>query len=130
MNKKILTVTMIAFCSLMLYIPACKKSNSDGNDGGNGGGNNNPPAGNCSGTPGALFTTVKNLVQEKCVSCHNSSNANGGVNFSDVCNIVAKKDRIKVRAVDEGTMPQTGPLSQADRDKITAWLNAGGGYGN
>lgn len=88
-------------------------------------GNDTPPA-NCGGTPGPLFTAVKNLMQANCQSCHNPGNMNGGKDWTNDCNIVANKDRIKARAVDEGTMPPTGPLPQSEKDKITAWINAGG----
>ena len=80
------------------------------------------------GTAGALFTDVKNLIAAKCHSCHNASNANGGINFDIDCNIITNKARIKVRAVDQGTMPPTGTLPQSDKDKITNWINAGGTY--
>lgn len=83
-----------------------------------------------SGAAGPLFTAVKALVTAKCLSCHNNSNSNGGMNWSVECNIVINKTRIKVRAVDEGTMPQSGPLSQGDKDIITNWINGGGGYIN
>lgn len=83
-----------------------------------------------SGTAGALFTDVKNLVAAKCQSCHNAALANGGINFDLECTIITSKVRIKVRAVDEGTMPKSGPLQQSDKDKITNWINAGGNYTN
>jgi hypothetical protein len=83
-----------------------------------------------SGTAGMLFTTVKNLVAARCQSCHNNTIANGGMNFQVECNIVIHKDRIKVRAVDEATMPLTGPLPQAEKDIISNWINAGGKYSN
>ena len=82
------------------------------------------------GTPGALFSAVKGLVASRCQSCHNTSNANGGMNFDIECNIIVNEARIKVRAVDEGTMPQTGPLPQSEKDVITNWINAGGGFSN
>ena len=82
------------------------------------------------GTAGTLFTKVKSLIAARCQSCHNNANANGGMNFEVQCNIISNKGRIKIRAVDEGTMPANGPLSQADRDIISNWINAGGGYGN
>ncbi len=82
------------------------------------------------GTAGPLFTAVKNLVASRCQSCHNNSIANGGMNWQVECNIITNKARIKVRAIDEGTMPPTGSLSQSEKDIITNWLNAGGGYSN
>lgn len=77
---------------------------------------------------GPLFTAVKGLMATNCVSCHNPGNLNGGMNWTVDCNIVQFKDRIKVRAVDQGTMPPTGPLPQSEKDKITNWINAGGRY--
>ncbi len=82
----------------------------------------------CSGTPGPLFTAVKSLVQTNCVSCHNATNASGGVNLSTDCAIVSAKDRINARAV-QGTpspMPTSGLLPATERQKITNWINAGG----
>ncbi len=79
-----------------------------------------------SGTAGALFTAVKSLIIDKCKSCHNASNANGGVSYDVDCNIVSKASRINQRAVVEGTMPLGGPqLTQAEKDIITNWINAG-----
>jgi len=79
---------------------------------------------------GPLFTAVRSLLNTNCVSCHNNSIANGGMNWTVDCNVVINKDRIKARAVDNNpsSMPPTGPLSQADKDKITAWINAGGRF--
>lgn len=79
-------------------------------------------------TEGPLFAAVRTLVQTNCVSCHNATVANGGVNLNADCNIVSAKDRIKVRAVDGtgGPMPQSGLLPLTERLKITAWITAGG----
>jgi len=84
--------------------------------------------GTSAGTAGQLYTAVKALMQANCQSCHNNTIANGGMNWTVDCNIVANKDRIKARAVDLGTMPPTGPLAQSDKDKISAWINAGGRF--
>ncbi|MGK2864254.1 MAG: c-type cytochrome [Chitinophagaceae bacterium] len=80
------------------------------------------------GVAGPKFTAVKALMQANCQSCHNNTIANGGMNWTVDCNIVVNNGRIKVRAVDEGTMPPTGPLSQSDKNKITDWINAGGRF--
>lgn len=81
-------------------------------------------------TAGPLFSAVRTLLDSRCVGCHNAGNANGGMNWTVDCNVVNNKDRIKARAVDNNpsSMPPTGPLPQADKDKITAWINAGGRY--
>lgn len=80
--------------------------------------------------PGPLFTQVVSVLQTNCVSCHNASISNGGMNWAVDCNIVANKDRIKARAVDANpsAMPPTGLLPAAERQKIINWINAGGKY--
>lgn len=85
---------------------------------------NEKPAGN-------LFAAVKSLLLVRCANCHTNGGSEGGNNWDADCNIVAKKDRIKVRAVDEGTMPQGGPpLTAAEKQKIIDWINAGGMHSN
>jgi uncharacterized membrane protein len=80
-----------------------------------------------SGAKGPLFTLVRNLITTKCQGCHNNSVQNGGQNWEIDCNIVANQGRIKVRAVDEGTMPAGGPpLTATEKSTITNWINAGG----
>lgn len=85
----------------------------------------------CAGqTPGPLFTAVKAVITTNCAvtNCHNGSQA---PNYTVDCTIVDYADLIKLRAVDQGNtgdqMPQPPrmALSQADRDKITAWITAG-----
>ena len=85
---------------------------------------------NSSGVAGAFFTNVKNLMTAKCQSCHNNTIQNGGMNWTVDCNIVTNQARIKVRAVDQGTMPPTGSLSQSEKDIISNWINAGGKFTN
>ncbi len=79
---------------------------------------------------GTLFAAVKTVIQNNCASCHNNSQMEGGMNFTADCNIVTNKDRVKARAVDNNpsVMPPTGALSAADKNRITAWINAGGRY--
>jgi uncharacterized membrane protein len=116
--KAIIGIVSTAIISGILFL-SCSKGGSD---------DSNPPTTNpaCVGTPGPLFTSVKGLMQANCQSCHNSSTLNGGMDWTVDCNIVTYKDRIKARAVDLGTMPPTGPLPQSEKNKITAWINAGG----
>ncbi|MEO5682351.1 MAG: hypothetical protein ABIQ88_06895 [Chitinophagaceae bacterium] len=82
---------------------------------------------------GTTFAAVKTIVTTNCAvtGCHNGTQS---PNFTIDCNIVANADLIKTRAVDGANtvsqMPQPprGALAQADRDKITAWINAGKHY--
>lgn len=79
------------------------------------------------GVKGPLFTQVRNLMTVKCQPCHNNTVQNGSMNWEVDCNIVANQARIKVRAVDEGTMPAGGPsLTTTEKAIITDWINGGG----
>ncbi len=60
------------------------------------------------------------------MTCHSPNGQMPSVDFRDNCVIQSKAALIKQRAVDLGNMPPTGPLSQVDKDKITAWVTAGG----
>lgn len=118
------------FIAMVTLLFACSKGSSN-NGGGTGGGGTG--GGTCSGTPGPLFNAVKAIVSANCAlsGCHSGSNAQNGINFGDNCTIVAQSTRIKLRAVDQaGTAnqmpPNAPPLSQADRNAITAWVSAGG----
>lgn len=92
----------------------------------------------CSGTAGPLFTAVSAIIQTNCAvsGCHDAVTIQSQINFSVACTIVAQAARIKARAVDQaetGTqMPQPprAALSVADRQKITEWVTAGGGFNN
>ena len=116
---------------LFITIYSCSKSSSPDSSGGPG---PNPNPGACSGTPGSLFTAVKNVLAANCAlsGCHAGSSPQTGINFGDNCTIVNQAARIKVRAVDQvGTASQMPPppnaaLSQADRQKIIDWVAAGG----
>lgn len=79
---------------------------------------------------GPLFSAVRTLIQNNCVSCHNPTNANGGMIWTVDCNIVTFKDRIQARAVNgnPSPMPPTGLLPASERQKITDWINAGGRF--
>ncbi len=83
-------------------------------------------------TAGPLFTAVKGVVSANCAlsGCHSGSSPTGGINFTVDCNIVNNKERIKARAIDgnPSIMPPTGSLPQSDKDKITAWITAGGKF--
>lgn len=118
----------VVLAIIAVFISCSKDSATENNN------NNGNPQGSCSGTPGPLFSSVRNIIQANCAlsGCHSASNPQNGINFTDNCTIVAQKDRIKFRAVDQAGTPSQMPpppnaaLSVADRQKITDWVNAGG----
>ncbi len=79
---------------------------------------------------GTLFSMVKALVSLNCTSCHSGNNPQAGIDLSRNCDIVGNWARIKARAVDgnPSPMPQGGLLPPGERNKITAWINAGHRY--
>jgi hypothetical protein len=79
---------------------------------------------------GPLFTNVKNVLAANCTSCHGGAAPQSGINFTDNCTIVSRSARINARAVVLGTMPPTGSISAADKQKITDWINAGAKFSN
>ena len=90
----------------------------------------------CSGVAGPLFIAVQNVIRTNCAvsGCHTTPNPQSGIDYMDDCQIVAQKDRIKIRAVD-GTPsimppPPKSPLSAIDKKKITDWIAAGGLFTN
>jgi hypothetical protein len=83
----------------------------------------------CTGTAGPKFLAVKALVQSKCLTaCHSGATPTGNLNLSIECNIAINKDNINNRAVVIGDMPQTGPLTTAEKKIISDWVAAGGKY--
>ncbi len=78
-------------------------------------------------TPGPKFTAVRNLINAKCISCHSGAAPAGNRDWTVNCNVVINKTLINNRAVIVGDMPQGGPpLSAAEKQIITDWINAGG----
>lgn len=83
---------------------------------------------------GPKFAAVKQLITGYCGPCHLNGTVNGGMNFDTDASIVTNRLRIKARAVDgiPTFMPEApnSPLSAVDKQKITDWINAGGGILN
>ncbi len=123
MNQR--RITSLFCCLLFLNFLSCSKTDSTPDAI-----TPTPVVNKCSGTAGPLYTTVKTLVQSRCVGCHNNNVANGGMNFTVDCNIITNAALIKTVAVDKSTMPPGNPLSTTDKAKITDWINAGGAITN
>ncbi len=80
---------------------------------------------------GPMFTAVETIIKNECVSCHATS-ANGGTDQSPIlstaCNIVDNWSPINSACVVNKSMPTSGPLSAANQQAITSWVNAGHKY--
>lgn len=89
---------------------------------------------------GPLFTSVKAILNNKCIVCHHPGQINGqwGVSpdFTIDCNIVSNGLKIKNRAIDGNFQMQFMPpsnvktITAAEETAILNWLNAGGKFIN
>lgn len=89
----------------------------------------NPPPNNqnsCSTVPASFNTDILPLVITKCriPGCHDAT-ASGGHFFQSYNDVNAAKDMIHLRVVIQRSMPPTGPLPQADIDKLKCWIENG-----
>jgi uncharacterized membrane protein len=114
MRKLIFIISILIITGITFSCSKSEDSNPDPN-----------PAGS---TPGPKFLAVKSIITSSCAmsGCHISPSNSGGVNFESDANIVSNGSRIKTQAVDQGTMPTSGPLSASEKAIITEWINAGG----
>jgi PBP1b-binding outer membrane lipoprotein LpoB len=79
----------------------------------------------CDTTNQKYSTGINTLINNNCATagCHVT-----GATSPDLSSYQKVKDnitRVKVRAIDQKTMPAAGPLSVCDINKLTAWINAG-----
>jgi hypothetical protein len=89
----------------------------------------NPPDNNqntCSGVPASFSADILPIIVTKCriPSCHNAA-ASGGHFFQSFDDVYAAKDRIHLRVVIQKSMPPSGPLPQAEIDKLKCWIENG-----
>jgi hypothetical protein len=83
---------------------------------------------------GPKYAAVKQLISGGggsgyCGPCHINGGMDGGKNFDTDASIISNWDRIKIRAVDNIPTPMPPapnvPLTNADKQKIVDWVNAG-----
>lgn len=67
---------------------------------------------------------IKPLFDKNCNSCHQSGGTAPG-DFTKLENIRNQKDRIKIRAVIEQTMPQGTTMSKEEIDMLGKWIDCG-----
>jgi hypothetical protein len=70
----------------------------------------------CSGAAKSYATDVAPLMSGKCVGCHSSYASYSGVSSS--------KSTIRSNIV-SGNMPQNGSLTDAEKNSIVCWIDAG-----
>lgn len=80
----------------------------------------------CNTIPAKFSSDVLPLITTKCAisNCHDATAA-GGFIFSNYTQISSAKDLIKVVAVLQKTMPQTGPLASSEINILKCWIDSG-----
>lgn len=78
------------------------------------------------------FKLVRQVLANRCASCHSGNNPHGGLDFTNVCDILNHWQRIDARAVQgiPSPMPQAGLIPQEERNKIVEWIKTGHSYSN
>jgi uncharacterized membrane protein len=71
-------------------------------------------------------TVSKYVFQPSCIECHNSSLHNGGVALDSYAAVSSRLDLIKQDAIDERSMPPSGPLNGDQMNLLANWIAAGG----
>ena len=64
------------------------------------------------------------LMNSSCVSCHNSSVRNGGIDLSSYSK-VSQNATSSLSAIQNGSMPPSGKLSDASIQKLSCWISQG-----
>lgn len=100
--KSIFNVILLSFPFILIVLLSCKKSNQDF-------------VPSCSGTS-TYSADAKPVLQSKCVSCHS--------NYGNYSQVVASKNSIRTVIVN-GSMPKGGSLSDAQKNAIICWIDAG-----
>lgn len=79
---------------------------------------------------GNLFVQVRQTLGFFCTPCHAGNNPQGGLNFTQACDILNHWDRIEARAIfgNPSPMPQAGLMPIAERQKLMDWIKANHAY--
>lgn len=65
------------------------------------------------------------VLATRCVTCHQSGNARGRTNLETYELVLAKLERVRIRAIVEKTMPDDRPLTFEEEELLRAWIEAG-----
>jgi len=115
MEKKLFV--FFFFCFLL---GSCSKSGGDG--GGDGGGGSS----NCTTAAKSFSADVNPIIQSTCTinaGCHGAGSVHGPGPLLTYTQIFNARVTIKT-AVANGTMPQTGSLTSAQKNSIICWIDS------
>ena len=100
-----MTKTIFGLMGCLVFLSACSKSST------------NPSyTPDCSGVAKSYTHDVFPVFKSSCNTCH--------TNFSNFAQISADKAAIRSKIAD-GTMPQSGSLSNAQKNNVVCWIDNG-----
>lgn len=117
MKKLTLAILLVIGC-IIFNISCSKKSSTD-----TGGGGGTP----CTGVAAKFAADVQPILTTVCSinsNCHASGSTNSGGPFTNHAQVAAKAATIKT-VISNGTMPQGGSLSQAQKNAFICWVDSG-----
>lgn len=82
------------------------------------------------GTKGPLFTAALAVIATRCngVNCHATGSGGAPIGIlSTDCDVISRRDLINTKVLGPENM---GTLSTSEKQKISAWITAGGHYNN
>ncbi len=87
------------------------------------------PEGNCDTVTVSYASTVRLVLDQYCVGCHNNSLSEGGLNLTIFSQIQQKQtqiyQRISLSRQDPSYMPKGGLLSDCKTNQLKAWIHQG-----
>ncbi|MCW5923045.1 MAG: hypothetical protein KIS77_11910 [Saprospiraceae bacterium] len=121
MNKplsKTSPLAVLLFLVGMTLWLGCKKDDKKG------------PECNISGVTFAYSANIKGIIDRHCISCHAPGSGVSGADVFDFTNYEAMKPHLDAghvleRVVIKKDMPQGGAMTQAERDSVNCWIQAG-----
>jgi len=115
--KKLTVTCLLAGASILFTASCSKKSSTDTGTGGSA----------CTGVSAKFTADVQPILTTVCSinsNCHASGSTNSGGPFTNHAQVAAKAATIKT-AISNGTMPQGGSLSQAQKNAFICWIDGG-----
>ena len=109
-------------CFVIIFM-ACSKSNNTTGGGGTGGGKTF----SCVGITPKFVADVQPILTTVCSinsNCHAAGSSNSGGAFTNFNEVNAKKSNIRA-AILNGTMPQSGTITQAQINAFICWIDSG-----
>lgn len=103
---KINYIFLVLVLGIFISVSSCKKSDSEN----------------------SYHNSVSTIMNNYCVGCHSGSTASAGLDLTSYASVKAEAQtgNLYARITDTiNPMPPTGPMPQADIDKINAWINEG-----